>query len=155
MRVSEKITYDEYWSDSRFSCKKPLRNGSLLMMVGDNIYHKNKDTNDWVQEDSHHSNPDGTINVLNLKRDTSSSYVLLSDHFYYFGKSAPIVELSMINYKNHRGYSVRSLSDNGVNEFIAKIERSYKACANLVLDDPFDFSHATKRVDQSTGKLSE
>src|SRR5262249_167212 len=38
MNVSEKLTFEEYWSDPRFQDKKPVRNGSKKMLVGDNIY---------------------------------------------------------------------------------------------------------------------
>ena len=37
MKVSKIRTFDEYWNDPKFQRKKPLRNGSLVMMVGDNI----------------------------------------------------------------------------------------------------------------------
>ena len=40
MKVSEILNFDKYWSDKRFRVKKPVRNGSPVMMVGDNIYHR-------------------------------------------------------------------------------------------------------------------
>ena len=38
-KVSEIITFDEYWSNPRFLCKKPIMNGSVKKLYGDNIYH--------------------------------------------------------------------------------------------------------------------
>ncbi len=154
LKVSEIMTFNEYWSDIRFQKKKPVRNGSLVMMVGDNIYHQQTDNDSWIQEDSHHSNSDGTYNLENLKRDTFSVNILISEHFYYFGKSAQTVDLASIDYKNHIGQSKKHLSDNKVMGFINKIEQQNKSGINLVMDEPFDFLSASKRVNQATRKIS-
>lgn len=154
MRVSDVSTFDEYWSDQRFELKKSLRNGSLVMMVGDNIYHYDAPSDRWVQEDSHHSNPDGSPNIKNMQTDTRSANVLISSRFYYFGCSAPHVDLESIGYKNVRNYRKMPLSNENVETFIKKIENDYQYSRNVVLADPFDFRNASKRVDQSTGKLS-
>ena len=71
-----------------------LLNGSLITMYGDNIYHHNKD-GEWVQADSHHSYENGETNPLNLKKDTSSEFVLLSDEFYYFGSNSIEIPLDI------------------------------------------------------------
>ena len=154
LKVTEILTFNDYWSDTRFQKKKPVRNGSLVMMVGDNIYHQQEGSDSWVQEDSHHSNQDGTYNSENLKRDTKSANVLVSEHFYYFGKSAPEVDIASIGYANHIGHGKKPLNDNNITDFISKIEQLYQSEINLVLDDPFDFLAASKRVDQATGKIS-
>lgn len=39
MKVEEKLTFDQYWNDARFLCKKPNLNGSLIEIYGDNVYH--------------------------------------------------------------------------------------------------------------------
>ena len=86
MRVTEVLTFDQYWEDPRFEVKKPVMNGSLKKCYGDNVYHHGAD-GAWMQEDSHHTNEDGSINEYNLKRDTKTTdRVLLSNDFYYFGK---------------------------------------------------------------------
>lgn len=154
MKVSEILTFNDYWSDARFYRKRSVRNGSLVMMVGDNVYHQEAGNDTWIQSDSHHSNPDGTMNQKNLETDTSSVNVLVSNHFYYFGKSAPEVNLAAIGYKNHRNYSKKLLSDKNVADFIGSIEQNYNMEMNLVLNDPFDFLAASKRVDQATGKIT-
>ena len=154
MNVSEIITFDTYWSDARFRLKKPMRNGSPVMMVGDNIYHRNATSGDWIQEDSHHSNPDGSSNLKNLKTDTSSINVLISTRFYYFGGAAPYVDLQSIGYKNGRFHSKKSFQDANVAAFVNNIEENHRRDRNLVLADPFDFKEAAKRVDQSTKKIT-
>lgn len=87
MQVEEKKTFDEYWSSNEFQIKKANINGSRKMQYGDNIYHKNGEV--WLQDNSHHSNEDGSINYLNLNRDTKSEYVAISkDNWAYFGSKA-------------------------------------------------------------------
>jgi hypothetical protein len=154
MKVTEIITYDTYWTDPRFQIKKPFRNGSLVMMVGDNIYHRSSASGDWIQEDSHHSNSDGSTNLENLDRDTSSDRVLLSTHFYYFGSAALAVDLPSIEYTNGRGYSKKPLSNTNVVNFVKHIEDNHNKYWSTVIADPFDFGEAERRVDQSTGKIT-
>lgn len=154
MRVTEVSNFDDYWLDARFRAKRPLRNGSSVMMVGDNIYHRDDATGAWVQEDSHHSKPDGSPNASNLKKDTRSSKVLLSTHFYYFGSAAPQVDLASIGYTNGRNYRKMALDLPGVGDLLKGIEDGYRQDRNTVMADPFDFYMAAKRVDQSTGTVS-
>jgi hypothetical protein len=90
MQVSEIISIEDYWNDSRFKCKKPILNGSRQLMYGDNFYHKDQ-KGKWVQEDSAHSNQDGTPNLSNLKTDTNGHNSIISNNFYYFGQSAPVL----------------------------------------------------------------
>ena len=85
-KVSEIITFDEYWTNSRFLCKRPIMNGSIKKLYGDNIYHHAEDGT-WMQENSHHSLKDGSINKENLDRDTShTDRVLIANDYFYFGK---------------------------------------------------------------------
>jgi hypothetical protein len=62
-------------------------NGSLKLVYGDNIYHR--DGRRWVQENSHHSRDDGRTNRRNVARDTSANRVLVARRFVYFGEAAP------------------------------------------------------------------
>lgn len=105
MKVDEKLVYNEYWNDSRFQYKKPIINGSLKQMYGDNIYYYDEKSKEWHQENSHHSLDNGEVNKDNLKRDTSGKYVLISENFYYFG-SEPIKMLRSLekNLKIGIGY---------------------------------------------------
>jgi hypothetical protein len=85
MRVSMKLSYNDYWSSSDFQYKKPIMNGSLKQMYGDNIYFKDPKNGIWFQANSHHSFANGLINEKNLNRDTKGKYVLIAEEFYYFG----------------------------------------------------------------------
>ncbi len=89
MQVSEALTFDEYWEDSRFLQKRPNLAGSLQVVYGDNIYHHIN--GEWVQCDSHHSFDEGKENDDNLARDTSVNRVLVSERFAYWGRSAPVI----------------------------------------------------------------
>ena len=102
MQVEKKITFDEYWNGEEYQCKKPVMNGSLKQNYGDNIYHHVDGK--WVQENSHHSNKDGSPNLINLKRDTKSDAVLISTRFWYFGEDAIEIpkKLAVLVY-NHIG----------------------------------------------------
>ena len=85
-KVSQIVTFDEYWSLPEFACKKAIMNGSNKVMFGDNIYH-HLENGEWMQEDSHHTNVDGTINEHNLERDTQTTdKVLIAEEFFYFGQ---------------------------------------------------------------------
>jgi len=90
MQVSEVMSMEAYWNDNRFRSKKPILNGSRQLIYGDNFYHKD-DNGNWIQEDSAHSNHDGTPNLKHLKSDTSGRNAIISDYFFYFGQSAPIL----------------------------------------------------------------
>ncbi len=85
MRVTDKLTYDSYWNDQRFAEKRPNLHQSIRKSRGDNIYHRNPENGLWIQEDSCHSNGDGTPNQDHITRDTGSDNVLISDDFIYRG----------------------------------------------------------------------
>lgn len=156
MRVSEKMSFQEYWDDERFKLKKTCRNGSQLKMLGDNIYHRGN-KGEWIQEDSHHSHPDGTTNVVNLYRDTGTcDQVLISDFFYYFGSKAIPVDLASINYTPGLGFKKIALNNSREGKIL--IENFYsenKYNLNYVVSDPCQFLDSHKRVDQGTRKISE
>tara|TARA_R110001599_G_scaffold181261_1_gene374025 strand:+ start:4039 stop:4701 length:663 start_codon:yes stop_codon:yes gene_type:complete len=152
MKVTEILTFQEYWEDPRFTLKRPVRNGSKVQVLGDNIYHKDS-SGSWVQEDSHHSNSDGSINEINLKRDTGSTEnVLVSECFAYFGEEAIPVDLDKLNYGRIRDYRKLNLADQQfARNLIEKIMKkpNYR---NMVVGDPIHFNLFDKRVDQETGK---
>jgi hypothetical protein len=151
MKVTETLSFNEYWSNAAFFDKRPVRNGSRVMMVGDNIYHRGQKDAPWEQLDSHHSSPDGSPNPLNINKDTSADRVLISREFYYFGKTSPTIPsevLQRLGFKNgigHRVYGAdacRTLLD-----WIA----SHQDARNTLAGDPFDFEESARRY---TGKGS-
>ncbi|MDD2635505.1 MAG: hypothetical protein PHW82_08405 [Bacteroidales bacterium] len=94
MKVTQKITFNEYWYSHDFQYKKPVLNGSLKQMYGDNIYYMDE-FNNWNQADSHHSKENGETNYDNLKRDVKGKFVLISETFYFFGVSAIEIPYSL------------------------------------------------------------
>lgn len=64
MKVTEKITFDEYYKDNRFKDRI------------DNIYYKGRQL-----KNKYHGKRD-------IQRDLNGKYVLISEKFYYFGKDA-------------------------------------------------------------------
>lgn len=88
MKVDGKMGLNEYWHHPIFQYKKPITNGSLVSMFGDNFYHIDKGSEDWVQEDSAHS-LEGEPNLEHLKTDVGGENVLIGKTFFYFGASAP------------------------------------------------------------------
>lgn len=142
MKVSKRITFNEYWSSPRYRDKRPLRNGSTKMVVGDNIYWEEEGV--WQQADSHHSNPDGTPNEHNIRNDTKADSVLISDHFYYFGSAAlqiPSGVLASVGYANGRHHRVFTLSV--AMPAILYVQRNGRL--NQVAADPYDFAVADAR----------
>ena len=94
MRVTEKMTFNEYWQDSRFQKKHPDMHASIRNAFGDNIYHRNDATGKWIQANSHHSLEDGTSNCRNIDHDTRVDRVLVSDDFIYWGGHGPDIPIS-------------------------------------------------------------
>ena len=155
MRISAKLTFDEYWSDPAYLDKKPVRNGSKKMMVGDNIYHYDSAAKQWSQADSHHSNADGSVNLHNLRVDTQTDKVLISRHFFYFGIEAPAVPrgfLDAIGYKNGRNYRV--FDEIACAALIGWLHSSFRGSLNTVKADSFDFDNSDKRYSAGDNKIS-
>ncbi|TBD04820.1 hypothetical protein ELH21_10690 [Rhizobium leguminosarum] len=152
MQVTETLSFDEYWAAPRFKDKKPVRNGSRTMMLGDNIYHQSEAA--WHQLDSHHSRPDGSPDLHNVKTDTGTDRVLISERFFYFGKEAPEVPntvLQEIGYKNIRGHRVY-MNDQcqGLLDWLMATQSSN---LNRVVDDPYQFHQSAARYSVSDDKI--
>ena len=155
MKITDKLSFSQYWQDARFSLKKPVRNGSRVQMLGDNIYHRDEN-GDWIQEDSHHSKADGSINPINLRRDTGRcEQVLVSDNFLYFGTDAFPIDLESIGYIRIRNVKKSDLNaSENARVLIETVANSNKSNWNQILADPCQFMHSHLRVDQETGKIS-
>ena len=103
MRVTEIMSFNRYWSDSRFKQKKPNLRGSKKQAFGDNIYYQDLVTGKWCQQDSHHSYPDGTPNINNINNDTKADRVLISDDYTYWGGEGPEIP---VKYRNFCGFDL-------------------------------------------------
>jgi hypothetical protein len=88
MQVRHKMTFTEYFEESRFGPKRP--DYSTLMAArkrGDNIYEPLADGT-FRQLRSRHSQKDGMPNLDHQRRDLNGKYVLVSGvgDFWYFGR---------------------------------------------------------------------
>lgn len=144
MYVTEKLTFQEYWDDSRFEYKKPIMNGSLMQMYGDNIYHFDNESGEWMQKNSHHSLPNGTVNGHNLERDLSGKYVLISEHFYYFRKSAVEIPEKFKSELCTPTQGHKNVDKDLALKFIDWLSKNYRPGRH---DDPLLFGDSFERYD--------
>lgn len=142
MKVEEKLTYDQYWDDSRFLCKRPNMGGSKKQMYGDNIYHTDSKTKTMIQENSHHSLEGGKTNEANFNRDVPGKFVLISQKFWYWGgEPIHIPERFLELTKAKRQYTI--IKDTGfIFEFSDWLESLNKTG---YIHKPFEFSQPFKR----------
>ena len=125
MRLEKKITFDEYWDDPTYAIKKPVINGSLLQMYGDNFYHTGE-KGKVIQEPSAHSNNDNTPNEDHTRRDANGKYVLLSNYFFYFGDKAPQIPEELQDICSHsRSYHFRDITEDLLERFIVWLESKF------------------------------
>lgn len=101
MKVAEILSFNEYWRDPRFGSKRPYLPGSLKQAYGDNIYHQDEKTGEWIQEDSHHSYKNGRPNPHNIEHDTQTTNVLIGSEFVYWGTLAPVIPTRFRNFKGN------------------------------------------------------
>jgi hypothetical protein len=113
MRVSEKLSFAEYWRDPRFRRKRPNLRGSTRDAYGDNIYEPAADGS-YIQHDSHHSLPCGVTNVFNRTKDTGTDAVLISDDFVYFGGVGPAIPDDL---RNYLGYDLCATTQGHLSRF--------------------------------------
>jgi len=154
MQVTGSLTFEEYWESPDFRAKRPARNGSRKVIVGDNIYHKERGSDQWLQEDSHHSKPDGSPDQWNVEHDTGTDRVLFSAKFMYFGNNAPVVPKEILNeigYRNVRDHRTFHLSQ--CEPLIAWIKSQPASQWNMVLGDPFQFADNAARYSKEKDRI--
>jgi len=139
MKVEEKITFNEYWEDQRFQYKKPVLNGSLVQIYGDNIYHIDPITKKWHQENSAHSLIDGKTNDSHTVADTKGEFVLISKSFYYFGDEAFEIPEKFLPICNE-GRNVKSVSipEPIADEFVKWLSEKYD---QGIMGDPINWKN--------------
>lgn len=124
MKVEEIISFDEYWNDPRFQYKKPILNGTLVQMYGDNFYHTVNGL--MVQELGAHSNPDLEQRIKLYNKDVRGKRVLLSKTFYYFGDNCPLIpaELQTICSPG-RPIKYKNITEEQIKSFVSWLESNY------------------------------
>jgi hypothetical protein len=81
MNVSEKITFADYWRDTRFAFKRPdLRSADLQRHCGDNIYEP-------VGGGAYRQHA-GAHNAENHEHDLEGTFALVASDYAYFGANA-------------------------------------------------------------------
>ena len=124
MKVTGRISFNEYWEHPQFQIKKPKMEGTLKNMYGDSIYHRSNGI--WVQSDSHHSKEGGETNYKNLERDTNVDAVLISEVFFYFGSSAISIPELFIEHIGHRGRNHSRPDEKWGLKFIEFLDENYE-----------------------------
>lgn len=84
MRVGRGLTFDMYWEQPEYECKKPSKENGC----GDNIYKKGPNGALVQVKNQSHSE-------VHFEKDTHVNRVLISKNFYYFGKEAPEIPVKM------------------------------------------------------------
>ena len=115
MKVEQIITFDEYWDNPKYVCKRPVLTGTLCQMYGDNVYHTVEGK--VIQEHCAHSLDSGGPNKRHYKTDVSGKNVLLSKHFYYFGDHAPMIPEELDFILPHRNVQFLDLKDEQIKKF--------------------------------------
>ncbi len=93
-------------------------------MYGDNFYHKNEN-GDWTQENSAHSNLDGSVNQDHLNTDVGGKNVLIGQRYYYFGASAPLLPNQLWNICYDR-QGVKKIQEEPGKSLITWLEAKYR-----------------------------
>ncbi|MDE3745105.1 hypothetical protein [Methylobacterium radiotolerans] len=154
MQVTGAMTFDEYWNSDEFRVKRPKRNGSLVVRVGDNVYHTCSDTGRWLQEDCVHSQPGGTQDPENTGHDTGTDRILISRNFIYFGDNAPRIPddiLASLPYKNGRAHRVYPQASCA--RLLEWIQRQAGGAFNRVLGDPYQLSSGHRYYSKSLNRM--
>ena len=134
MRVSAKLTFNEYWAGSDFKQKRPNLRGSKKQSFGDNIYFRDP-AGKWHQEDSHHSYADGSCNYANLCDDTKADAVLVGVNYAYWGSAGPQLPSKFRGLCAKRGYKCK-FPEATVKEFVSWFQ---ELGATGYLGDPGDW----------------
>ena len=142
MIVNEKLTFDEYWDDERFKCKRPNMYGSKKQMYGDNIYHTDPKSGRIIQEDSHHSLDEGETNWDNFNRDVPGQYVLIAKEFWYWGGNPISVPDDFLEITNVRRNHIVIEDPFFIEQFIIWLDSLEETG---YIDKPFQFSNSFKR----------
>jgi hypothetical protein len=86
-------------------------NGSVMQRHGDNIYHRDLKTEQWIQEDSFHSQRGGVLDTDNLRIDTGSTdRVLIGYWFIYWGGDGPPIPERFYDFV-HKGIGNHYVND--------------------------------------------
>lgn len=115
MEVTEKITFERYANDERFTSKIPSK--GVIEERGDNIYYRNTDGT-WIQRLSYHSKD-------KMAHDLSGMYVLISDRFFYFGRDAVAIPERFHSIIKKGPWHKNNFDDELIEKFITWVEGAF------------------------------
>ena len=153
MRVTEDMTFDQYWNGPRFRDKRPNLDpeAPLQEAFGDCFYHRcTEDPTKWGQIPADHCNDSS------LEHDTAVDRVLISDDFVYWGCDGPPVP-------EFRGFDIRkrgpghrcNFPDDVVEEVVAWLRALQLSGGSGRCGDPLDMTEREKfLVRRSNGLVS-
>ena len=141
MRITETATFNDYWQDQRFQCKKPNLRGSKKQAFGDNIYFREGLSGQWQQRDSHHSYRNGVPNQHNIRTDTQVDRVLLSGEYSYWGGAGPKIPAE---FRHYEGFDICCGYQNYKSQFPVGLIREFVSWLMCLergyLGSPLDWS---------------
>lgn len=136
MKVSEALSFDEYYRkypDKRPDFEKAKKTGMRTFKQGDNIYKPSRDGIITQLRSCHSIDPNDdknwTTNPETLTRDLSGQYVLISDHFAYFGSEPLGLPLELRVCVVGIGYKCRFDEDvlSAFSDFVADLRKVLEA----------------------------
>ena len=140
MRVTEILTFQEYWDDVRFRAKRPDLDGSLEEACGDNLYRRDPASGRWLHIPAYHCDFGyDAVKIPDIDR------VLVSDDYVYWGGNGPpLPEFGGYNLcKEGRNYLVK-FPEEVAEEFVAWIRRLQCAGETGLCGNPMDLNMSEK-----------
>ncbi|MCY4321556.1 MAG: hypothetical protein OXC37_04015 [Bdellovibrionaceae bacterium] len=138
MKVTEKMSFDEYWKNKKFAQKK-ANSKSTKKRHGDNIYYKNSQGKIIQGKAFFHKNKE------NIKHDIKGENVLISDYFFYFGeKSINLSEdFKKLVSQLSIGHKYKKLEKKG-NKLINFLQKQYEN--NKLYGKPINYTDKKKDI---------
>jgi hypothetical protein len=148
MRIDEKLTYHQYFTDPRFADKKPdLASSKVLKKCGDNIYEPLAN-GEFRQLHSAHSHQNGSENPKNKDRDLRGKNVLVSRTFHYFGRDGLTLPEALHPLKTSRGHK-NKFSPELVDTFLSFIAKKTKGVHAAPTKWPLDDMSWREKSDEN------
>jgi hypothetical protein len=124
MKLTNKISYDEYWDGLPFALKKPSKR-STIETRGDNIY-KPALAGRSFTIDNYEQIPNLFHHEKERPIDVSGQFVLLSNDFYYFGAGAILVNQFAIRIpRTQSSHGVKTTDEGEIEKMIDYITARY------------------------------
>jgi len=124
MKVTDKITFDEYWADERYYVKKPSRN-SIEATRGDNIYQPILPGKPF-SIDNYRQALNFFHDETRRPHDVSGQFALVSEDFYYFGSGAiPVDQFNIVIPRTQTPHGVKTDNETEIEKLLAYLASRY------------------------------